>query len=356
MFSPIRLIRPFSYHLKINRNNLFKSHISPNIAFSKRLKSGIPFINSTDHLKINRNNLFKSHISSNIAFSKRLKSGIPFINSTDFNNQDSKKYDDFNHEDSNILKLPSGPYFSLSDHGREIIDRCDSINDELRNGRLISKIHFVKLNDSFSFLEKLEKLVLLYQVFPIVKQAVSDRDFLQFNEFFDILNMYVDYGVNLDQLLSLFYKNHVPDIYFSKVKMLNIRIVNSHQMSKNLVNPMIIEMLGFEPAFFEFESFNFDDHYLDFYKNVFINIQHIKNLQEELTKENDLIIPSFLIESKKNKIPNKNIQFIEWLETDGHRQHEIDENLMSYAYGLSKLVYFNNSYGAFLKKEKFIIK
>tara|TARA_A100001015_G_C14997592_1_gene716877 strand:- start:571 stop:1533 length:963 start_codon:yes stop_codon:yes gene_type:complete len=284
----------------------------------------------------------------------RHSSSFTFKNSFQFNSNDKIK-DEFSIDDKHILKVPAGHFYSLSEHGQEINDRSFMINDELKRGNLISKIHFVKMNDSFSFVDDFEKLVLLYQIFPIVKQAVSDREFLQFNEFFDILNMYVDYGVNLDQILSLFFKQHVPDIYFSKVKMITARIVNSDIKSREFVHPIILNLLDFDPSFFNSQSFNFDDEYLDFYKYVFIHIQHIKNLKSALIESHDLVSPDYLRKENDLNLFNKKKDLISWIHSDQFLHSNFDENIIKYFNILSQLELFYFSYGNFLSKENFIL-
>ena len=291
---------------------------------------------------------------SKVKFITRHSSTFSYENSFNFKSNIKIK-DDFSFDDKNILKVPVGHFYTLSEHGQEINDRSFLINDELKRGNLISKIHFVKLNDSFSFVCDLEKLVLLYHIFPIVKQAISDREFLQFNEFFDILNMYVGYGVNLDQILSLFFKQHVPDIYFSKVKMITERIINSDVKSRELVHPIILDSLNFDPSFYDSQSFNFDDEYLGFYKSVFIHIQHIKNLKLALIESYDLVSPNYLRKQNDQSIFNKKSDLNNWLASDQFLHSNVDENIIKYFNTLSKLEFFYFSYGNFLSRENFVL-
>ena len=298
----------------------------------------------------NPTSLIFSRVNSNARYS----SSFTFKNSFNLKAND-KLNDALFIDDKNILKVPSGHFYTLSDYGQEISERSLMINDEVKKGHLISKIHFVKMNDSFSFLNDFEKLVLLYHIFPTVKQAVSDREFLQFNEFFDILNMYVDYGVNLDQILSLFFKQHVPDIYFSKVKMITERIINSDVKSRELVHPIVLNFLDLDPSFFDFYSFNFDKEYLDFYKHIFIHFQHIKNLKSSLIESHDLVSPNYF---KKEVDPNLfkfKKDLISWIHSDQFLQSEIDQNVIKYFNILSKLEFFYFSYGDFLSRENIIL-
>ena len=191
-------------------------------------------------------------------------------------------------KDDGIIVLSTGTNFKLSESGQFIINTVGKIYDKMNDGRKIDPLIFLKLNDSFTYTDQTETVILLYQIWPIVYLAIKDRDFAQFNEFFDILNLYINYGINLNQIKHLFYEYRVPSGLFDRVDLLHNKIYNYENNVTEIVSPIINEANSLNSSFFLHQSFKANDDYLDFYKKIIINNQHIKNVINKFESD-DLI-------------------------------------------------------------------